>query len=195
MACAASHNDSARARRQRHNRMHRFLNSLKAQAAAQDLAVGRPRFGLVTSVDPKRHAARVSLQPEGVITGWLPVLSPWVGAGWGLCVPPMQGQQVLVLPQDGEGEHGVIVGCAWSDSSTTPGAPVGEFWLVHESGSFIKLVADGTVRVNGDLHVNGDVYDRHGSLDRLRSNYDAHTHGGVQPGGSNTATTSNPDAE
>jgi phage baseplate assembly protein gpV len=175
--------------------MHRYLNALKAQSAAQDLAAGRPRFGTVVSVDPKRHAAKVQLQPEGVVTGWLPVLSPWVGAGWGLCVPPMTGQQVFVLPQDGEGEHGVIVGGAWSDGSATPGAPVGEVWLVHQSGSFIKLVANGTVQVNGDLHVNGDVYDRHGSLDRLRGNYDAHTHGNVQPGGGNTGPTSNPDPE
>jgi phage baseplate assembly protein gpV len=175
--------------------MHRLLNSLKAQSAALDLAGGRPRFGTVVSVDPKRHAARVSLQPEGVMTGWLPVLSPWVGAGWGMCVPPQPGQQVLVLPQDGDGEHGVIVGGAWSDASTTPGAPVGELWMVHQTGSFIKLVTNGTVQVQGDLHVNGDVYDRHGSMDRLRRNYDAHVHGGVQPGGGDTATTSNPDPE
>ena len=173
--------------------MHRFLNGLKAQSGAQDLAGGRPRFGTVVSVDPQRHAAKVVLQPEGVVTGWLPVLSPWVGAGWGMCVPPMQGQQVLVLPQDGEAEHGVIVGGAWSDASATPGAPVGELWIVHQSGSFIKLVADGTVRVNGDLHVNGDVYDRHGSMDRLRGNYNLHTH--PDPQGGSVGSTSNPDPE
>ncbi len=175
--------------------MDRFLNALKAQASALDAAQGRPRFGVVVSVDPQRHAARVSLQPEGVITGWLPVLSPWVGAGWGLALPPSPGQQVLVLPQDGDAEHGVIVGGAWSDAQPSPGAPAGEVWLVHQSGSFIKLVGDGSVRVNGDLHVNGEVYDRHGSLDRLRRAYDAHVHGGVQTGGANTGTTTAPDAE
>ena len=175
--------------------MQRFINAIKAQAAALDAGHGQPRFGTVVSVDPARHAARVALQPEGVVTGWLPVLSPWVGAGWGLACAPMPGQQVLVLPQDGEGEHGVIAGGAWSDASAAPAAPVGELWLVHQSGSFVKLTNDGTVRVNGDLHVNGDVYDRHGSLDRLRGNYDAHTHGGVISGGSNTAATSNPDSE
>jgi phage baseplate assembly protein gpV len=175
--------------------MHRFLNTLKAQAAALDAGQGRPRFGLVVSVDPARHAARVSLQPEGVITGWLPVLSPWVGAGWGMAIPPTPGQQVLVLPQDGDAEHGVIVGSAWSDAAPSPGAPVGELWLVHRSGSFLKLVSNGTVQVNGDLHVNGDVYDRHGSLDRLRGNYNAHMHGGVQSGGSATSTTTATDPE
>lgn len=175
--------------------MNRFLNALKAQAVALDDARGHPRFATVVSVDPTRHAARVSLQPEGVTTGWLPVLSPWVGASWGLVAPPMPGQQVLVLPQDGDGEHGVVVGGAWSDLAPAPAAPVGELWLVHRSGSFLKLCNDGTVQINGDLHVNGDVYDRHGSLDRLRGNYDAHTHGGVRAGGDSTGGTSNLDAE
>jgi hypothetical protein len=171
----------------------RFLNALKAQAGALDAARGQPRFATVVSVDPARHAARVALQPEGVISGWFPVLSPWVGAGWGMAVPPEPGQQVLVLPQDGEGEHGVVVGGAWSDASASPGAPVGEIWLVHQSGSFVKLQNDGTVRVNGDLYVSGDIYDRHGSIDRLRGNYNVHTH--PDPQGGATGPTSNPDPE
>ena len=170
-----------------------FFNALKAQAAALDGAHGRPRFATVVSVDPARHAARVALQPEGVVSGWLPVMSPLVGAGWGIAVPPAPGQQVLVLPQDGEGEHGIIVGGAWSDAAPSPGAPVGEVWLVHQSGSFLKLQNDGTVRVNGDLHVNGDVYDRHGSLDRLRGNYNAHAH--PDPQGGITGETTSPDPE
>lgn len=173
--------------------MQRFLNALKAQASALDAAHGRPRFATVVSVDPARHAARVALQPEGVVSGWLPVASPLVGAGWGIAVPPVPGQQVLVLPQDGEGEHGIIVGGAWSDAAPAPGAPVGEIWLVHQSGSFVKLQNDGTVRVNGDLHVNGDVYDRHGSLDRLRGAYNAHAH--PDPQGGVTGTTNSPDPE
>ncbi len=172
--------------------MQRFINALKAQAGALDAARGQPRFATVVSVDPARHAARVALQPEGVVSGWLPVLSPWVGMGWGLVALPMPGQQVLVLPQDGEGEHGVVVGGAWSDASAAPVAPVGELWLVHQSGSFLKLLNDGTVRVQGDLHVAGEVYDRHGSLNRLRGNYDAHTHG--DPQGGSVGSTTAPDA-
>jgi phage baseplate assembly protein gpV len=158
--------------------MERFINAMKAQAGALDQAQGQARFGLVASVDPAAATARVTLQPEGVLTGWLPVLSPWIGAGWGMSCPPSPGDQVLVLAQEGDAEHGVIVGRAFSDARPAPAAPAGELWLVHQSGSFIKLVADGTVRVQGDLHVNGDVYDRSGSLDRLRRHYDVHTHGG-----------------
>ncbi len=162
--------------------MQRFLNALKAQATALDQGAGQARFGIVTSVDPQRPAARVALQPEGVITGWLPVLTGWVGAGWGMACPPATGDQVLVVAQEGDSEHGVIVGRAWSDQARAVAAPVGEFWLVHQSGSFIKLQNDGTIQMQGDLHVNGDVYDRTGSLNRLRQHYDAHTHADPQGG-------------
>ncbi|MBV8401141.1 MAG: phage baseplate assembly protein V [Acetobacteraceae bacterium] len=161
--------------------MERLFNALKAKSGALDQSQGQPRFGIVASVDPAAATARVLLQPEGVLTGWLPVLSPWVGAGWGIMCPPIPGSQVLVLAQEGDAEHGVIVGCAFSDAQRPPAAPAGELWLVHQSGSFLKLQNDGTVQVNGDLHVNGDVYDKQGSLDRLRQHYNVHTHGGPPP--------------
>ena len=162
--------------------MERFLNALKGYAAALDRSAGQARFGVVTSVDPARNAARVALQPEGVVTGWLPVLSAWVGAGWGMACPPAPGDQVLVLAQEGESDHGVIVGRAWSDGARAVAAPVGELWLVHASGSFVKLCNDGSIQMQGDLHVTGDVYDRHGSLDRLRRSYDGHSHQDAQGG-------------
>jgi len=156
--------------------MDAFLNALKAQSGALDAAAGQARFGVVTSVDPARATARVLLQPEAVLTGWLPVLSPWVGAGWGMACPPSPGDQVLVLAQEGDAEHGIIAGRAFSDAAATPAAPAGELWLVHKSGSFVKLSNDGTVRVKGDLHVDGDVHDAHGSLSQLRGHYNAHRH-------------------
>jgi len=39
--------------------------------------------------------------------------------------------------------------------------------------------ATARVQIVGDLHVSGDVYDRQGSLARLRGHYDVHTHGGL----------------
>lgn len=149
---------------------------MKAQAGSLDQGQAQPRFATVTSVDPTTATARVMLQPEAVLSGWLPVLSPWIGAGWGMSCPPSPGDQVLVLGQEGNAEHGLIVGRAFSNVAPPPAAPAGECWLVHASGSFMKLLNDGTVQVNGDLHVNGDVYDRHGALSALRVHYNAHTH-------------------
>ncbi len=167
--------------------MDSLLNALKAHGANQDQAVGAPRFATVTSVNPTAASARVTLQPEGVLTGWLPLLTPWVGNGWGLVCPPSPGDQVLVLPQEGDAEQGLIIAASWSTQTTPPAAPPGEFWLVHQSGSFLKLQNDGTIQIKGDLHVAGDVYDQHGPMSSLRMHYNGHVH---HP---STVTTSLPD--
>lgn len=168
--------------------MDRLLNALKAHSGAQDAAIGQPRFGTVSSVDPSAGTVRVQLQPEQVLTGWLPLLSPWVGAGWGLSCPPSPGDQVLVLPHEGNAEHGLVVGRAWSLKTAPPTTPVGEFWLTHQSGSYVRLLNDGTVAIKGDLHVDGDVYDRHGSLAALRGHYNQHRHPDPQGGMSDSPT-------
>lgn len=167
--------------------MDKLLNAIKGHTAAQDAAAGQPRFGVVTSVDARAGTARVQLQPEGVLTGWLPLLSPWVGAGWGVSCPPSPGDQVMVLAHEGDAEHGVIAGRAWSDKAQAPDTPAGELWLTHRSGSWVRLLNDGTVSVKGDLHVDGDVFDRSGSLDRLRQHYDGHKHSDPQGGVSGVA--------
>lgn len=188
--------------------MDRFINALKSHAGGLDLGQGQPRFGIVTSFDPNTYAARVSLQPEGVLSGWLPVLSAWVGAGWGLVSPPSVGDQVLVLPQEGHADHGVIVGGAYSDRARQPmiaGNPVpsGEAVLFHASGAYLRLGNDGSlilcasngkqVTVLGDLVVTGNISDlngEHRTLADLRSAYDQHVHGGVTSGSGSSATPS-----
>jgi phage baseplate assembly protein gpV len=130
----------------------------------------------VTSVSSQHATARVLIQPDGVLSGWLPVLSQWVGSGWGMVCPPNPGDQVLLVPQEGDVEQGIIIGRSFSKNQMPPAAPGGEFWLMHQSGSFLKLCNDGTVRINGDLHVQGEVYDQHGPLSGLRTHYNAHTH-------------------
>ena len=167
--------------------MERVLNALKARATALIDTRAQNRFGIITSIDPSSGTAKVSLQPEGVLTGWLPVLSPWAGAGWGMVCLPAPGDQVFVLPQEGHAEHGIIAGRVFSKLQPPPPAPSGELWLVHSSGSYIKLLNDGTIRVGGDLHVTGDIYDKAGSLSRLRGHYDAHGHTDSR-GGPTTAT-------
>jgi phage gp45-like len=162
--------------------MDRLLNAFKGHSGAQDASIAQPRFGKVTSVDPTLGTVRVQLQPEGVLSGWLPVLTPWVGAGWGMSSPPSPGDQVLVIPQEGDVENGVVVGRAWSQDASVPNTPVGELWLTHKSGSYLRLLNDGTVSIKGDLRVQGDIYDQHGSLAQLRGHYKQHTHAVPQGG-------------
>ena len=91
--------------------MDRFLNAVKSQAGALAHGLGQPRFGIVTSVDPQNATARVLIQPEAVLSGWLPVLSPWIGSGWGMSCPPSP------LPSD----EGSRLG-AWLGSIPSAGA-------------------------------------------------------------------------
>jgi phage baseplate assembly protein V len=163
-------------RSEQHNMTNRLTNAIKSHAAILDRSAGQIKFGTITSVNSSNATARVLIQPEGVLSGWLPVVSQWVGNGWGLACPPLPGQQVIVAPQEGDIEQGMIVGRLFSIKDVPPAAPGGELWIVHQSGSFLKLCNDGTIRIKGDLHVEGDIYDSQGSLSRLRTHYDAHTH-------------------
>lgn len=185
--------------------MDRLINSIKAHAAGLDLGQAQPRFGIVTSFDPNSYAVRVTLQPEDVLSGWLPVLSTWIGAGWGLAAPPSPGDQVLVLSQEGHAEHGVIVGGAYSEQALPPSiggaaVPSGEAVLFHASGAYLRLGNDGSfvlnaasgkpVTVIGDLIVTGNISDQngaHGTLADLRNAHDQHVHGGVTAGEAETA--------
>ncbi len=172
--------------------MDQFWNLVKAHAAGLDGLGGVARFGLVSSFDPSAYAARVLIQPENVLSGWLPILAAWVGAGWGLAAPLTPGAQVLVIAQEGDAEQGVIVGAVWSAVDTPPAAPAGELWLQHQSGSFLKLHNDGTialqvsvVNIAGSLVVSGDISDQngaHGTLATLRNAHDVHTHADPQGG-------------
>lgn len=166
--------------------MEHLRNFIKANAGGLDGQAGVARFGLVSSFDPAAYAARILLQPENVLTGWLPVVSPWVGAGWGMAAPLVPGAQVLVIAQEGDAEQGVVMGAIWSTVDAPLPAPAGELWLRHRSGSLIKLLNDGTitlqaaqVNVMGNLVVSGDVSDQngaHGTLAVLRQAHDQHEH-------------------
>lgn len=44
------------------------------------------RHGLVTSYDPKTHLAKVTFQPEGQESGWLPIETGHIGNGFGIAI-------------------------------------------------------------------------------------------------------------
>lgn len=161
----------------------------------------QPRWGVVQSVDAARAAVRVLIQPEGVLSGWLPVAMAAASSGWGVFVLPAAGDMVPVLPDAGS-PAGMVVGSAHNDLRRPPTAPMalnaaasapdaGTIVIKGQGGASVVLpsgggiVLNGNVVVNGTLTVSGDIYDDsalHGALSTLRNAYDTHTHADAQGG-------------
>ncbi len=158
-----------------------LLNAHKLTAQGIASRTAAPRYGVVQSVDPANHAARVTVQPEGVLTGWLPIMSHSIGNGWGIVSLPLPGTQVMLTPQEGDGEEWAVAGRVFDTAALPPSVPAaisgsasnaqpGEIALVSKAGAVIRLAADGTVyikaptvniegsaRISGNLEVDGDI--------------------------------------
>lgn len=125
--------------------MEGLMNHMRraASEAVQSRAVTRQ--GLISSYDPDTHAVKVELQPDGTLTGWIPLKSMWVGNGWGLVCAPAIGTAVEVDFQEADGGVGSAGLSFFNDVDRPPSVQAGEAWLVHESGASIKLTNDGAL--------------------------------------------------
>jgi Type VI secretion system/phage-baseplate injector OB domain/GpV Apex motif len=189
--------------------MEELLNALAVRAGSMDAQMGQPRWGIVQSFDPTRYMARITLQPENVLTGWLPIVSPTYGPGWGVVSPLEPGQQVLCIPDNGDHDNPCILGGTWNTQATVPKIPSsitgqpnnlqsGEWAFVSPQGSYLRFCADGSVLLSATaLYMLAQTIYSLGSgsstPQRLATEtfvldvYNNHTHGGIQPGGGNTA--------
>ena len=156
-----------------------------AAIAAADAHRQHPRIGIISSYDPVRYCAKARIQPDNTETGWLPVLTVWGGNGWGLAAGPTPGDVVSVQFQEGGREAGIVVGRFYSNVTRAPqisggGPPSGEFWLVHQSGSRIRLLNSGKIEVHGTVEIDvGNVSSTLHALvtDAFQAIYNGHTHG------------------
>ena len=167
-----------------------WTEALKLQHAGLSGAAGRPRHGLVTATDPANHAVRIKLQPEEIVTGWIP--DPGLAcAGLRICCPCEVGTQVLAVPVEGDAEHPVIIARLF-DATTLPptspatGKPVqpGELGIFLADGTFLH-VSNEKVSVKGTLHVDGAIIAT-GDVTASGISLLQHVHGGVQAGQSLT---------
>lgn len=65
---------------------HRFANYHLRNYEAGMASHFNERHGLVTSYDPKTHLSKVTFQPEGEESSWLPIEEGHSGNGWGILV-------------------------------------------------------------------------------------------------------------
>ncbi|PUA19574.1 phage baseplate assembly protein V [Glaciimonas sp. PCH181] len=127
--------------------MRAMLNVMRQQATQVMGEYANTRLGTVQSYDAGNYSVRVAIQPEGNLTGWIPLLSPWVGNGWGMFCPPSIGDMVEVQFQ--ESDHDAAMCCMrlYNDQNRPLSVPSGEFWMVHKTGSALKFHNDGSIEV------------------------------------------------
>lgn len=137
-------------------------NAMRLQAARAMSRLHTSRIGQITSYDPNRHAVKVTYQPDGDKSGWMPLASAWVGNGWGLFAAPEVGQTAIVSFVEGALDGPVAELRLYNDANQPLAVPAGEFWVVHASGSFLKFINDGKVSANSDtdmeITVGGDLH-------------------------------------
>ena len=133
---------------------HQLLNTMRQQADMEGGARAMVRHGIVSGYDPGSYCAKVRVMPEDRETGWLPIVSPWIGNGWGLFAPPSIGDAVEVQFQEDDAEAGYVCQRFFNDSDRPLSVQSGEFWLVHKTGAFFKLTNDGKALINGQAEID-----------------------------------------
>ena len=167
--------------------MRHILNAMRREAANVLGDVALPSSGIVTSYDPGKYAVRLALQPEGNLTGWIPLLTVWVGNGWGITCPPSIGDLVEVTFLNGDIDSGVAGMRMFNDADVPPSTPSGELWFVHKSGSFIKFHNDGSIEIQAATINSTGAWNHTGTFVNNTKNIGStHTHSGVTTGGGTT---------
>lgn len=169
-----------------------IFNVMKQQSQLNMSNLAYTKLGTIASFDPNTYRAIVKIEPadengENILTGWLPVLMPWVGNEWGMFAPPESGNSCIVNFIDASFNNGIVCLNYFNNNYRPIPVQSGEFWLVHKSGSFLKLKNDGSIEVNGNskIVVNspeveiGDISG--GNLKKLlnelaREIFNTHTH-------------------
>ena len=134
--------------------MEAMLNEMRRQAARERANHATTRLGVISSYNSADHTVKVVLQPDGTETGWMPLGTLWSGNGWGMYCAPVGGEQVEVEFQEDGHEVPVCVARFYDDAHRPLNVPGGEFWLVHQSGAYLKLTNDGKVLMNAASEID-----------------------------------------
>ena len=151
----------------------------KMYSSKQDQSYGNTKYALLKEYDPTQHYVKVgyynpTTDDHDLISGWLPIISPYLGLGddtdagsgnsWGIICAPNINQPVLVISQHGNFQNGMVIGGTFSDKA----APVpkvddaytqdGEYLLLHKYGSYLKFFNDKDINLysTNDLNLHSD---------------------------------------
>lgn len=186
------------------------MNMIRQQASIVNNSRSLSDIGIVTGYNPDTYSVTVELYPEtadspSLQTGFIPLQTPWAGDGWGLFAPPNIGDMIEIHYPTGSLQTPYASLRNFNFGSRPLSVPSGEFWLVHQTGSFIKLTNDGNLAISSTTVINvtapvvnidsAEVNLGSGTLGALLSAtaataFDNHTHTGSFSGVTSTPSTS-----
>lgn len=142
------------------------MNAMRMHAAMTQNSRYFSQLGIIAAYDESRHMAQVILQTSfeddpQLQTGWLRIATPWVGSGWGMYSAPTYGSMCTIHYQEGNINTGFISLFLNTVNQAPPSVPQGELWIVHQSGSSIKMTEDGLITIIGSpkVVINGTNVD------------------------------------
>ena len=125
-----------------------LTNLMKREAGRNDTHRKFILNGIIDSFESGSHSAKVILQPEGTITGWLPINT--IGAGpMSVVFGPSKGDACTVAFVDGDINSGEIIGFQHNDTKRSPGVQSGEGIIQGPGGSQVYFDKNGNVVVKG----------------------------------------------
>lgn len=166
--------------------MRNWIEAVKLHSAAHSMAMGQPRHGTITSVDPVNHAVKVMIEPDGIESGWIPDAVIAAG-GLKIACPSEVGTQVIVVPVEGDAEHPIVIGRIFDTVIMPPVSPAtsqpvqaGEIGIFLDGGTYLHLTQRG-ILIGGDITINGSVTAT-GDITAGTISVQNHLHSGVQTG-------------
>lgn len=127
-----------------------IANLVQREVQRQMTMVPKARHLLVTSYDPKTHAAKGTFEPEHIPSGWIPIRShgashngiseqigPVPGGGSGGATA---GDLALVLHAEGDPESAIILGFLHNLVDTPPGAQSGQHIVSHNPTGLMRII-------------------------------------------------------
>ena len=134
-----------------------LMNQMMQRMAAQASGTFVARMATISAYDPSNYAVKAVIEPESVETGFVPLLSPWVGPSWGAFFAPILGAQVLLLFQEGSPQVPVAALFAFSMAMPPIAVASGEMLLQHQSGSLLHFDNGGSVTLNSNADLTANV--------------------------------------
>lgn len=137
----------------------KFLNVIRMHAQLANSSRTFSSLGRITGFDPNNYFVTVEIygatdDSPALQTGSIPLFSPWVGNGWGMFAPPNMGDIVEVHFQEGSVQNAYACLRCFNNNFLPLAVESGEFWLVHQTGSFVKLTNDGKLLLNGSVEID-----------------------------------------